>query len=161
MYTQKWELPPATPSYDNYTEYQPQYQAPDFESSSTWLDDSGGYIDNWYSNSPTTEETDDIFADMWKWSKTDQGTAVIGGAIKTVGAGWAASKANESAEDRAAQSLEDQKEMAAINFANQKELAILMDKLKGPSEAELRDKRIKRHNTSINKHNNINVRTFR
>jgi len=116
-------------------------QMEDFETSSFWYSDTNSQ------QQPTESGQNGIFGDIWDWAKTEQGTAVLGGAIQGAGSVWAAGKKSDSAED-----------LLRLRASLEADLARLKDQLEGPSEAELKDARISRHNRSINLPMNLSVR---
>ena len=108
------------------------------DSGSSYMDNSGSFDfndDEWYVDS--TSSTDgtsvdtSIFDDLWGWVKSEQGTSVLGGAASAAFKLWQADQANKMRKE--------------------------LQQDSGPSDAELRDARVKTHNASINKPMNMGL----
>lgn len=98
-------------------------------SGSSYMDSSGSFNfndDDWYvdSTSSGTEVDTSMFDDLWGWVKSEQGTSMLGGAANAAFKLWQADMANKMRKE--------------------------LQQDSGPSDAELRDARIKTHNASIN-----------
>ena len=103
-----------------------------------------------------SEETGQWMSSIWDWAKTEQGSSVLGGAVSGAGEVWAANKQ----EDLLNQSSKDAKNLAQMKIdaemaMQEKELAQQME------IAMLAEKRINRHNKSINAPVNMSLRSFK
>lgn len=117
---------------------------------SAWLNSIG----SWFTDSSPSGSSggggggdDSIWGGVWDWASSDSGLATIGGAIAGGVGAYSDSQNRQSSEDN-----------LRLKYSLESDLARLRDELAGPSEAELRDKRIKAHNKSINMPMNMSVR---
>lgn len=111
--------------------------APWLESVGSWFTDSGS------SGSSGSGSDTSVFDGLWDWASSDSGLSTIGGAVS----GAAGAYASGNAEDN-----------LRLKYSLESDLARLRDELAGPSEAELKDKRIAAHNRSINMPMNMSTR---
>jgi hypothetical protein len=141
-------LPEQTSSPSTYDAAQYDVGAGSYDS---WFADSlgGGNYD--WDNVDTGGSEDSIADDIWGWAKTDSGLSTIGGAITGVGNAWLTGKRDDKRNENNEANLR-------LKYSLESDLARLMDELAGPSEAEIKDKRIGKHNASINRPMNLSVR---
>jgi hypothetical protein len=156
-------LPETTSPYDFGS-----FSTPSSTYDAAQYDVGAGSYDSWFTNSlsgdlydwdgtdsggggDSKKSGDSIADDIWGWAKTDSGLSTIGGAITGVGNAWLTGKRDDKRQANSKANME-------LEYSLKSDLARLMDELAGPSEAELKDKRIGKHNASINRPMNLSVR---
>lgn len=127
---------PVTPTVANYATG--SYQAPQSPAQSNTYEEVSE--NPWFANTEDSNFLDDV----WDWAKTDQGTSVIGGAISGIGsmvsAGWA--------DDTAKDGIQAKKELLQMELDARERM---QTQALAASEAVLKNARIAKHNTSINR----------
>jgi len=106
-----------------------------FGSSDSWFTDSSSSARDAANYGNAASQEPSMFDSIWKWSNTNTGSSMLGGALDAGMKAWAVGKASDASDE--------QNQFYAEQKALDREAAMAL--------AMLKENRINRHNESINK----------